>query len=196
MGKEKYIKEIENLFEKSPIVNFSSIERIIKKKKAIKHYPKQLIRNLYLRGKIKRLTKGCYTVKNNVLLSVFCFKPAYFGLQDALSFHDLWEQETIPVIITTKKVRQGIRAILDTNVLIRRIDKKYFFGFDYRKQGNVYLPVSNIEKTIIDMIYFKENLNNEVLENAKEKINLKKLEKYLRKYPKKFRETVKNKLFI
>lgn len=56
------------------------------------------------------------------------------GLQDALSIHNLWEQETIPIIIITRKIRQGIRKVLDLNVLIRRIDKKYFFGFDYIKK--------------------------------------------------------------
>jgi len=102
MGKIKYQEEIKELFRKSPVVSYSSIEKIVKNKKNIKQYTKQLIRNLLLKKKIKRLAKGYYTIINDSSLAVYCFKPAYLGLQDSLSFHNLWEQETIPVIIVLK----------------------------------------------------------------------------------------------
>lgn len=189
MGKEKHIKKIEELFKKSPVVSYSSIERIIRDKKK-SQYTKQLVRNLVLKGKIKRLTKGFYSLKENPQLSVFCFKPAYFGLQDALSFHNLWEQETIPVIITTRRIRSGIRKVLGMNVLIRRIQKRYLFGFDYMQQGDNYFPYSDIEKTFIDMVYFKENLNEETLKNIMEKIDKKKLDSYLKNYPERIKKMV------
>ena len=189
MGKNKYIKEIEGLFEKSPVVDSRSISTLIKSRKNVRQYPKQLIRNLIMNGKIKRLAKGCYTAKDDPSLAVFCFSPSYLGLQDALSLHNLWEQETIPVIITSRKVRQGMRKILGANVLIRRIDKKYLFGFDYIEQG-FYLPYSDIEKTLIDMVYFKERINGEALEEFKKKIDRKKLGSYLKVYPKRIRKMV------
>ncbi len=192
MGKEKYLKKIETLFQKSPVVDAASISRIIRNKKKVKQYDKQLIRNLLLKNKVKRLTKGYYTLHEDPSLGVFCFKPAYLGLQDALSFHNLWEQETIPIIITTRKVRQGIRKILGSNVLIRRLDKKYFFGFEYYKQGNFYFPFSDIEKTFIDMLYFKENLSNEAIKDLTKRMNKKELISYLRLYPKKIRKKAIN----
>ena len=192
MGKEKYLKDIENLFKKSPVVNAKSIKNIVNKKKNVKQYTKQLIRNLILKGRIKRITKGFYTSQDNLSVAVFCFKPSYLGLQDALSFHNLWEQETIPVIISARKIRQGIRNMVGNNVLIRRINKKYLFGFDYYNDGGIYLPYSDIEKTLIDMIYFNEKLNKETLNNIKEKINMKKMNLYLKVYPKKFREEILN----
>ncbi|MEW6063545.1 MAG: hypothetical protein AB1571_04215 [Nanoarchaeota archaeon] len=192
MGKIKYQKEIEELFKKSPIADFKSIERIIKNKKNVKNYTKQLIRNLLLKRKIKKLTKGYYTLHNDNSLAVFCFKPAYLGLQDALSFHNLWEQETIPIVITIKKVRPGIRKIMDNNILIRRLNKKYFFGFDYQQQDNFYFPYSDIEKTFIDMIYFKEKLDEETIKNLIKKINKKKLNNYLKLYPKRIKKIILN----
>ena len=190
MGKEKYIRDVENLFKKSPVVDASSIERIIKSKKQVKQYNKQLIRNLVLGGKIKRLTKGYYTTHEDPSLIVSCFSPAYLGLYDALSFHNLWEQETIPVIISTRKVRPGIRKVFDTNVLIKRIKKKYFFGIDYHKQHDFYLPYSDIEKTFIDMVYFKEKPNKEVIIEIRKRIDKGRLEHYLKFYPERFKETV------
>lgn len=188
MGKKKYTQDVENLFNKSPVVSAKSIERIVNKNKKVKQYTKQLIRNLILKGRIKRLTKGFYTSLDNISISVFCFKPAYLGLQDALSFHNLWEQETIPVIVTTRMIRVGIRSIMGSNVLIRRLAKKYFFGFDYYDHKNIYLPYSNIEKTLIDLAYFNERLNMEILDKIKKKIDVKKLKLYLKAYPKRFRD--------
>ncbi len=190
MGKQKYQKEIESLFAKSSVISAESIVRMMRSKKSVKQYNKQLIKNLIARNKIKRLTKGYYTKYDDPSLAVFCFSPAYLGLQDALSFHNLWEQETIPIVITAKKIRQGSRKILGANVLIRRIDKKYIFGFEYFKQGEFYLPYSDIEKTFIDMVYFNESVSSEALKNIRERADRKKIARYLKLYPKRFRERV------
>ncbi|MBI4447487.1 hypothetical protein HY643_00760 [Candidatus Woesearchaeota archaeon] len=184
MGREKYLKEIKSLFAKSPVVSAKSINRLIQSKKKVKQYNKQLIRNLLLKGAIKKLAKGFYTIHGDPSLAVFCFEPAYLGLQDALSAYNLWEQETIPIIITSKKVRQGIRKILGANVLIRRMEKKYLFGFDYAKSGELYYPVADVEKTFIDMVYFKQRMDKDLLGNFKKRINKEKLKSYLKKYPK------------
>ena len=133
MVKEKYLKDIDNLFKKSAVVDFASIDRILQHKKNIKQYTKQIVRNLIKKGKIQKIGKGIYTSLNESSLAVFSFSSAYLGLQDALSFHNLWEQETIPVIITSNNVRKGIRKIMGSNVLVRRINNKYMFGFDYYK---------------------------------------------------------------
>lgn len=189
MGKQKYQEQVAELFEKSPVVDYKSIGRIVKSRSNSEQYAKQLIRNLILSKKIKKLAKGIYTIYNDSSLIVFCFK-GYLGLQDALSIYNLWEQETIPVIITTKKVRQGIRKIMGSNVLVRRLDKKYFFGFDYIKHENFYLPYSDIEKTFIDLIYFRQKINKETLENIRNRINRAKLKKYLKVYPKRINKKV------
>lgn len=190
MGKEKYQKKIEELFKRSPVVSFNSIERIVKNQKNIKQYSKQLVRNLLLKGKIKPLAKGYYTLYDEPSLNIFCFEPAYLGLQDALSTHNLWEQETIPIIITSKKIRPGLRKTKLGNILIKRIDKKYLFGIEYKQIGDFYLPYSDIEKTFIDLIYFNKSIDKGILGNLKKVIDLKKLKSYLQKYSKRFKEKV------
>jgi len=191
MGKIKYIDKVRKFFEESPIVSINSLKKFLGKNKK---YIYLLINHLIKRGEIKRLTDGFYSLYDDPSLAVFCFKPAYLGLQNALSIYNLWEQETIPVIITTRKIRTGIRQISGINVLIRRIKKEYFFGFEYIKYGDFYLPVSDIEKTFIDMIHFKQDIDKETLKNFKKRINKPKLKIYLKKYPKRIRERILNKL--
>ncbi|MDD4877827.1 MAG: hypothetical protein PHO02_02195 [Candidatus Nanoarchaeia archaeon] len=194
MGKVKHLPGVEALFSKSPVVRFDSIQKIVSGRKNKKQYAKRLIKNLIAKGKIKKLAKGWYTAKDDTLLSVFCFQPAYFGLQDALSFHGLTEQETIPVIVTTQRVKQGIRQIMGSNVLVRRIKKDYFFGFESNEQSGMYLPYSDIEKTVIDMAYFKESLSPEAFRDVLRICNLKKIEAYLKKYPEKMQKIIKGRM--
>ena len=189
MGKQIHLKKIEILFEKSPVVDFKSLERIIGKAKT-SNYAKLLVYNLLKKGKIKKIGKGVYTKYNEISLAVFSFKPAYLGLQSALSHHGIWEQETIPVIITTKKVRRGLRSLMGGNVLLRNINKKYFFGSEHIEEGNFYLPYSDLEKTFIDMIVFNQKIDKEVLKKIKKRINKPKLLNYLKKYPLRIRERV------
>ncbi len=191
MGEQKHLKRVREYIKKSPVVTASSIKRIIKEKKDVKEYSKQLIRNLVRKGELKKLARGCYTKHEDPSLAVLCYKTAYLGLQDALSFHNLWEQETIPVIITATKPRPGLREVNGMNIMIKRIKKEYFFGYNYYEQESFYLPYSDIEKTLIDMIYFKQNISRQVKENLTKKINKKKLESYLQKYPEGLRKKVK-----
>lgn len=194
MGKIKYINEIRKFFKESPVVDIGSLKKFIPKKD--KSYVYLLINNLLKKKEIERITKGFYSVHEDPSLIVFCFKPAYLGLQDALSFHNLWEQETNPVVLTTRNLRNGIRTVFGRNVLIRRIDRRYFFGFDYVKYGDFYFPYSDVEKTFIDLIYFKQPLDKELLKEFRRRIDRKKLKQYIIKYPKRFRKKVIEKIGV
>lgn len=191
MGTHKHIDKIMELFNKSIVVDFRSLERIIGKSQ----YTKLLISNLIRQGKIKRLTKGYYTIHNDISIAVFCFKPAYLGLQSALSIHGLWEQETIPIILTTTKTRIGIREVLNNNIYIRRLDKNHFFGYSQIREGSYYIPYSDIEKTFIDMIIFKQKIAPEILKEIRKKIDKKILIKYLKYYSEKARKEIIKKLY-
>lgn len=190
MGKQKYQREIEQFISSGSVVSYASIKRIVTSRKKVKQYVKQLIRNLVRKGTLRPLLKGYYTARDDASLAVFCIQPAYFGLQDALSYHNLWEQETIPIIITTRKVRTGIRKVLGSNVLIRHFDKKYYFGTEYCLSNTIALPYSDVEKTFIDMVHFKQKISPEVLKEFRKRMNQKKLKQYLQHYPEKVKKKV------
>jgi len=190
MGKEKYINEVMEFFKKTPVVSTRDIRLIINKNRTRKNYTHLFVHNSIKSGRIKKVVKGFYTILEDPTVTVFCFKPAYIGLQDALSLHNLWSQESNVVVITVKKVRSGIRRILDSNIIVRRINPRYFFGFELIKYGSFYIPVSDVEKTLIDFVYFKEVLDKEVLNEIKRRVDRKKINKYLKRYPERIRKNV------
>lgn len=187
MGKIKYLEKLRESLKGMVIFRAKDVELIIKNRE----YTNLLLHNLARKGEIKRVTKGWYSFLDDPLVSVFCFKPAYIGLQEALSLYNIWEQETNVVIVTIRRVRSGIREIFGNNVVIKRIKPDYFFGFESFKYNNIFLPVSDLEKTLIDLIYFNETLDEDTLREIKRKINNRKLNSYLKKYPEKIKKKVK-----
>jgi len=191
MGKVKHLNKIREFLKTTPIFRAKDAELIVKDK----NYSNLLLHNLVRRGEIKRVTRGWYSLHEDPIVSVFCFRPAYIGLQESLSLHDLWEQETNVVIATTRKVRTGLREIMGSNVIIHRISQKFFFGFESFNYGNFFVPVSDIEKTLIDLVYFNETPGKDILREIKKRINREKLRSYLKHYPLKFRKRVEKLLF-
>ena len=58
----------------------------------------------------------------------------------------------------------------------------------------MYLPYSDVEKTLIDMLYFRENISKDVLNCILKKIDTKKLGDYLKRYPKKLQIIMKGRM--
>ncbi len=188
MGRVIYLKKVEEFFGKTPVVSTRDVKKFVEKK----NYSYLLLHNLIRTGKVKRVMKGFYSVYDDPIVAVFCFRPAYIGLQEALSFHGLWDQETATVIVTAKKVRCGIRKIFGTNVFVRRIKPEYLFGFELIDYGKFFIPISDVEKTLIDLFYFDEPIDKEVLRRIKEEIDKKRLSSYLARYPKRIKKRVRS----
>lgn len=186
----KYKKQLYDNFKKSKVFSLRDVRILFSNKNISKDYSKNLMSNLIKEKKIHKITNGKYTFQEEIMCIGFAFSPFYYGLQEALSLHNLHEQETNAIIITTNKIKPGIREIMDTNVYLRRIDKKYFFGYDFIKYYDIEIPVSDIEKTLIDLVYYKESISKDVILEIKKKIDLIKLNEYLEKYP----ITIKNKV--
>jgi len=155
-------------------------------------YAYLLLNIMVKKRKLFRLTRGWYSSREDPTLAVFCFKPAYLGLQEALSIHNLWDQETNTIILTTKTIREGRRSIFGKNVIVKRLSKNLFFGVEYKSYGGTYIPVSDIEKTFLDLLYFNQPIDGKTMKIIKKKYNHKKMDEYLRYYDKKMKQKVQN----
>jgi predicted transcriptional regulator of viral defense system len=186
MGKIKYMRDIREFFKRTPVVSSRDIAVFTKNRQ----YAHLLVSNLIKKGEIKRIVKGFYTIHEDPTISVFCFKPAYIGLQDALSIHGIWEQETNVVIVTAQKVKRSMIKVFDSRVILHRINPKYLFGYDVVRYGEFYIPVSDVEKTFIDLIYFNEIPDKKTIRALKKRLDQKKLKQYLRPYPQRLRKRI------
>lgn len=178
MGKVVYIDSVRRFIKSTPVFRAKDVELIV----GDTNYSSLLLHNLTRRGEIKRVTRGWYTVLDDPVVSVFTFRPSYLGLQEALSLRNLWEQETNVVIVSATRVRPGIRKIMGSPVIIHRISPNYFFGFDYLKYGDIFLPVSDVEKTLIDLVYFNELPGRDVLKRILSVADMDKLRLHLKNY--------------
>jgi len=192
----KYINAVREHFASRPVFRIRDVKVFLNKQGASDAYIYLLVHNLVKRGEIKRLTRGIYTFRTEAEVTGFAFSPFYYGLQDALSFRKIWEQETNSIVITPRRVRSGQRTIAGAKTVVRRIDRRMFFGFDTIRFHDLYLPVSDVEKTLIDFLYFREPLRKDVLETMREQIRKDVLTSYLKRTPEYVKEALKKLGFV
>ncbi|MEM3556070.1 MAG: hypothetical protein QXF56_05105 [Candidatus Micrarchaeia archaeon] len=186
----KYMKSFIEHFSSFPVFTAVDAKIFLTAQGASKGYVYLAITNLLKSGRLRKLKRGVYTFKDDPMLAEFAFSPSYHGLQDALSLHNLWEQEANTIIITPRKVRVGMRQMLGGNVLVRRISRKMFFGFESMRYHDVWINVSDVEKTLIDFVYFNEPLDEQTIGEIKERVDEEKMGEYLRRCPERVRKGV------
>lgn len=184
----KYVNSVREHFSKQAVFTVRDLLIFLDATNVSRPYAHVLLHNLLKKGELVRISRGIYSFKKDPAHWGFAFSPFYYGLQESLSLRNLWEQESIPVIITPRRVKTGIRVINGANIWIRRIQRKAFFGFEMLPYYDFHIPVSDVEKTLIDFIYFKEPLPENVLRALLDCTRREKLEAYLKFYPERFRK--------
>jgi len=187
----KYIKEFLDSFSLRELFSTRDVMLFLKSKGASKEYVSLFLNKLVLSKRIIRLTKGTYSFSKNIDFVEKAIFPSYHALQDALSLHKIWGQQTIPIIVTPRKVRTGERLIGGGKVVVRRINRKMFFGYETLPQLNSWITMSDLEKTLVDFAYYDEPLTKETLLEMKKRIDKKKMASYLKQVTKRLRIKIK-----
>ncbi len=173
-----------------PIFTLSDARVLLGSLGISQRYLKLLINHLMKTGEIHRISRGTYTFHDDLAIVGFAFRPFYYGLEDALSYRNFWTQATNPVVMTTNGVREGLREFIGANYIVKRVKPKLFFGFGFVKHYDMWLPVSDPEKTLIDLVYYKHGIRDDAMDNLAKEIDKDKLELYLKKYSKRLRKEV------
>jgi len=173
---------------RQPVFSVADAKKILPS--ASWEYVHLLLHNLRQKGEIFRISRGIYSFREEMAVVGFAYSPFYYGLQQALSIHALWEQEANPVVITPRKVRGGIRKFEGNNYVVRRISRKMFFGYEMVKYSGFWVPVSDVEKTFLDMAYYRQHIGKGLEKEFAKKIDKKKLKKYLKAAPERVREKI------
>jgi len=169
-----------------PVFTISDLRIALKDKKISDGYLYLLVHNLLEKGEMKKITKGTYTFNDNAAVVGFAFQPFYYGLENALSIRGISGQGTNFVVLTARNVRAGMRTFEGRNYRVKHIDKKFLFGYELVKYSGFWLPVSDSEKTVIDMVYFKIPIRHELIDEIKKSIDVVKLKRYLKQYTPEF----------
>jgi hypothetical protein len=145
-------------------------------------------------GKIFTILKGFYSLQRRDELAGFAFAPFYYGGLAALMIRDLIDNQVKMEIMTTRVVKKSFVSIYDgsSSVVLHHIPRKYYFGFGDVKYGDITVPVSGPEKTLIDLFYYKIKLSIQDYADLLRAVNGKKLADYLKTYDKRTANCVLN----
>ena len=186
----KYVDAFEKYFGRVGVFTAGDARRFLAGQGASNSYAKLLVHNLAAKGRLARVGRGRYTLARNEALIGFAFEPFYYGLEYALTIRRIWTQKANPVIITATKSVPGTRKVMGVNVTIRRIAIRMLFGYEYISYSGMFVPVSTPEKLLIDLVYYKIRLSPQELRALLDKVNQKRLRAYLRKCPKRIKNSI------
>ena len=194
----KYIEFVRHTFNSPdfPVFSIRDLRIGLSEKGISSQYLYTLVHELLRKKEITRITRGIYTFHDDAFVAGFAFEPFYYGLECALAMRGISLQGVNPIVITTRKVRAGVRTFKGRNYRINRISGKLFFGYELFKYGKFWMPVSDLEKTVIDLVYFGYGIRDELLDGINKNIDRKRLDEYLNKYDKAFGKRVTGELRI
>ncbi len=134
-------------------------------------------------GRIYRVMKGVFSASNSVETAGFAFSPFYYGGLSALMIRDLIDDQVKMEVMTTKEVRKSnFKVFGNVDLIKHNIPNRYYFGFDEVHYGSGMVPVSDPEKTLIDLLYFKIRLSAQDYNQLIGAIDKAKLASYLKRY--------------
>ena len=175
----KYVKEFTSHFGRFPLFSFASARLFFSIKGSNDVYAKKFISRMLQSGRVFRITKGDYSFNKNMLAVGLAYKPYYYGLEYALTYYDLWNQRANLTVLTTQKVREGVRVAFGINYVLKRVPQRLFFGFHRADSGSGFnIQVSDIEKAFLDMVYFRRYMSGDTLEKFSNRVDSKKLSSY------------------
>lgn len=189
------VKEIEKHFSTYPVFTYRDIKLYFSRRKVKDANLTRLLSHMKSSNKLYTLRKGVYTFRKDDTVSGFSYSPFYYGLLSAMTIRDFWTQNSRPDILTIKKIRNSSTYIFDDKddrIFVHHIPARYFFGFDIVKYGSFKVPVSDAEKTLIDLFYYRVKLPIQEYSELLRAIRRKKLMAYLKPYNRRMRVTVIN----
>jgi predicted transcriptional regulator of viral defense system len=177
----KYVDDFVKNFnsQKFPVFTKSDAYLFLTKYRVSEGYAKRFLNNLVRSGKIYRIKRNYYTCHSSPYVVGFAFAPFYYGLGTALNIHDVTEQQSQPTVISATKSMPRVLLFRGAKVFIHRIKASMLFGIATFPFEGFDIPVSDIEKTLIDLVYFGYVVDDYVYENAVKAADKKKLNRYL-----------------
>lgn len=178
----KYAKQFLKYFEKFPTFTVKDVKLFLRKNGADKSYYKIFLHNMIKSKRVFTIKRGHYTVYDDPMIAGFAFSPFYYGMETSLTHYKLWDYMTPISIITTNRIRKCNIELFGRNASVRKVQRNKFFGYSMVQYGDMYIPMADVEKTLIDSVYFHARFSKQVYIAMAKKINRRKLDNYLKHY--------------
>lgn len=133
------------------------------------------------RGILNRIKKGHYSFDNlNKFQLASTYKNSYLGLHSALEFYGTTTQRFLSIDLIGEKQLQSTK-----NTLHHKVKEELFFGYEKVELDGIWFFVSNLEKTLIDCVYFSNKVYlseiREFIRQKKEELDIDRTRDYLNK---------------
>jgi predicted transcriptional regulator of viral defense system len=144
--------------------------------------------------RIYKVTKGVFSLQKRDEFAGFAFTPFYYGGLAALMIGDLIDDQVKMEVMTTRPVKRSLLEIYggSSRIVLHHIPKKYYFGFEDVRYGDIIVPISDPEKTLIDLFYYKSRMSIQDYAELLKAVKLRKLRDYLKVYDNHTKTTVLN----
>ncbi len=194
---KKDSKLLENAILKyGRILNSSQLKNIFSKDYSLEEANNR-ISLLAKIGWLLRIKKGLYVIVTDFStlgfndLSIYLIIKAlnensYISFESALQHHGIFDQ-MLSVIESVTYERARKYKFQNTKIDFLKIKKKLYFGFSSERIESDFVNIADIEKVILDMLYFRKNSYNvsiiwEKLNEYKRDFDFKKLIKYAKRF--------------
>lgn len=194
---EKKLKDLEDIIAGSGrIVSSVDIYNILGGRYS-KYYLKKRVYEFKKKRWLISLRRGLYFVSDIgshgfVSISPFVIagafnKDSYISLDSAFSFYNFYEQMLRSATSITAH-RSKKYLFQNHTYQYLKIKKRLYFGFKTAVLEGYYIKIADLEKAVLDYLYFKNDtysmdLFMEILQKAKNSLDLRRLINYAKKFP-------------
>lgn len=145
-----------------------------------KGYVKKIRQGFYIFSDLQLDEKILFTIANRI------YEPSYVSLEMALSIYGIIPEAVYGVTSVTSKNTKNINTPVG-DFIYRHIQPSILFGYELREHKGHCYQIAEVEKAVLDYLYLNTKINdNESFEEMrfniselKEKLNIKKFNKYL-----------------
>ncbi len=179
--------ELKNELKDFPIFSIKDIEKIDLS------FHKQRLSEWQKKGYVNKIRQGFYTFsdlkiteKTLFVIANRIYEPSYVSLEMALSIHNLIPEAVYGITSVTSRNTKNIKTPA-SDFIYRHIQPNLMFGYELWKYEGHYYQIAEIEKALLDYLYLNPKISDDEsfegvrfnVAEIREKINIKKFNKYL-----------------
>lgn len=160
------------------VIDIARVGNISKKSAAV--YTNRILKNKLL----FRVEKNKFSTTKDPFIAVSqIIFPAYLSLTTALYLHNTVQQVIDKIYVITTRQKKS-KEIFGIKTYFIKVSPRLMFGYTKIRKENSFIMLADLEKTILDCLYFQKYCSLQYLCEALKKADIEKLESYAKQFKK------------